>query len=325
MVGTTKPPPKRPRNGWFLNIVQIGDSGAAEINIQFKSSNGKIAPYSGSRSNSSVKFPWGSVVNCDYKVIREGQDAMGEFQFTNKRGEVAKLREYNLNSFDGGVNSFSKRVTSMVVDKRQYLLAKYLSLLPCSASFVHHQEEVYSEEGFSIDGSGMTENDLKKLGGCAEELKDFIRTAIESAKVVDVPEKSSDDISRFFLKRKADHGSSKTVKKSKAATVDEREIHELNDEDGLEKEYQKSFAGMAQIPLDNIKISEDLRSKLCKFRIFSIKESMRTKYDPSLSIPVVCPDGDHDVIDLKNVKDKKFSVVQKIHSIWGIYEAHKSQ
>ena len=42
-----------------------------------------------------------------------------------------------MNSFGGGVNSFSKRVT---VEKKQTLWALHFSLLPYSVGFVHHRE-----------------------------------------------------------------------------------------------------------------------------------------------------------------------------------------
>ena len=61
---------------------------------------------------------------------------------------------------------------------------------------------------------------------------------------------------------------SKPQKKSKSAEIDELEASELAD--GLEKEYQRSYVGMANISLDNISISKDLDVKVNQFRVYRI-------------------------------------------------------
>ena len=100
--------------------------------------------------------------------------------------------------FDGGVNPFAKFVTGMIVEKRQECLAEYLSLVPHAAEFVNHVEEIHTQEGFTSDGTGLTERDLAKHGGYLEELKDFRKAALESASVIAAPVSSSDDISKYF-------------------------------------------------------------------------------------------------------------------------------
>ena len=218
--------------------------------------------------------------------------------------------------FDSGVNPFAKFVTGMIVENRQECLAEYLSLVPHAAEFVNHVEEIHTQEGFTSDGTGFTERDLAKHGGYLEELRDFRKAALESASVIAAPVSSSDDISKFFNigKRKSEESNPK-AKKTKAILIDENETTELQDEEGLEREYQQSFVGMAYIPLDNINIADDLKMNLSKLRIFSIKESMKKKFDPSICIPVVCPEGDQTVLNLKDVDSQTFAVVQKIHSV----------
>ena len=63
---------------------------------------------------------------------------------------------------------------------------------------------------------------------------------------------------------------SKPQKKSKATEIDEMEASELADADGLEKEYQRSYVGMANISWDNISISKDLDVKVNQFRVYRI-------------------------------------------------------
>ena len=56
-------------------------------------------------------------MKCEYFVKKVGDEHLGEFKFTNKRRESAMFREDVLNNFnvEGGVNDFSKRITSLVV------------------------------------------------------------------------------------------------------------------------------------------------------------------------------------------------------------------
>ena len=83
-----------------------------------------------------------------------------------------------------------------------------------------------------------------------------VKFAHDSAEEVEATSASAQDISRFFgPKRKNVDSAAKPPKKSKAAVIDELEASELADSDGLEKEYQQSYVGMANIPLDNISIS----------------------------------------------------------------------
>ena len=129
----------------------------------------------------------------------------------------------------------------MMTNKQEALLAIYLSLLPHTVSFSHHREHVHSSEGFLIDSSGLTQGDIVKPGGSLEELAEFVKVAVESAKVVNRP----GDISRFFEsnKRKVkdnENNSDNVGKKSKSETVDGKEVLEIREEKGLEMEYQHS-------------------------------------------------------------------------------------
>ena len=53
-------------------------------------------------------------------------------------------------------------------------------------------------------------------------------------------------------------------KTSQAAVVNEKERGELEDKEGIEKEYQKSFVDLANLPLDKITISSELEAKINK-------------------------------------------------------------
>ena len=175
-----KSSPKRTRNAWWLCVQKI--EGVADLNLGYKNSQGKITPFSNSKQSAKVKIPWGSVAKCEYLLTRFDDGTVGEFKFTNKRGEVTRLKKAILNSFEGGVNLFSKRVTAMVVEKKEGLLALYLSLLPYTSGFLFGSDgEVHTEDGFRLDEDGIKEDDLVKNGGSLAEFQDFVKLAYESA------------------------------------------------------------------------------------------------------------------------------------------------
>lgn len=306
------PSPRRPRSAWFLFVTKVDDK--YELHVGYKNSKGGVSEYSCSKSNASVKIPFGCPVMCEYILTRDGDESFGEFQFTSSRREVMKLKLSHLNCFEGGSNAFSKKITSMVIDKNEALMAQFLTLLSHSQGYVLHREEIHTDDGeyledlIEVDGL-LNEEDVLK------DYHDFVKAACESAQVVT---RKTNDIRQFFgVKRKedADSREKKGPKKSKAATVDEREKAELQDETGIEKEYQQSFVGLANISLDNIIISPDLEESVSKLRVDMIVQSIEDKYDPSLSIPVVCPVEGETILDLQNVKGMMFAAVQKIHCV----------
>ena len=320
------PSPKRVRNAWFLKITRVG--GVAEMTVMYKNTKNRVYPFSKSKPNDPIKFPWGTPVQCDYLVAKVDEESQGEFKFYSKRKDVEPFKESSLNSFEGGVNLFSKRVTALIVEQKQKLLSKYLSLLPHSVGFVHHREGFHTDEGFLLDRGDeveSVEDEIIQNGGSMVDYLEFIKYALESAVDVAAASKDGQDITRFFEpKRKSSEPHSKATKKSKAAIIDDNEAEELTDADGLETEFKDNYVGMANVPLENLSISSDLDVKLTMFRVYRIISSMEKKYDPSLTIAVVCPMEGQTVTDLKNVANQRFVVIQKIHTVAAFKEMDKS-
>ena len=319
-VGLSASCRRPPRAAWFIYVTKTKD--VYDVHIGYKNSTGDVSEYCPT-PNASVKIPFGTPVKCEFIVTREAEESsLGEFQFTSKRREIKKFKLSQLNCFEGGDNAFSKKITKMVIDKNEEQLAKFLSLLPHSSGFSMHRAELHSDHGELLedliaDGScDSVEDDATILN----DYESFVSAAIENAR--EITRKSTDIRSYFGTKRKSDsdvnHG-----RKSKATIVLEREMTELQDNDGLEREYQQSFVGLTNIPLENINIAADLESKVNNNRVDLIIESMLVKYDPSLTIPVVCPEDGQAVLDLKNVKDQKFSAIQKIHTIAALKKLDK--
>ena len=213
--------------------------------------------------------------------------------------------------FIHGVTPFAKMISGLIAEGKEELLMKLLNILPCASEFSEHVEETHEENGIRFGDSDATVNSLKSSGGSINDLLDFIGAAKNSAQNVNQPSLKS------FFKKTTDN-SSKNPKKSRMESVDEREKRELAIEGGLEKEYVKSFVGLANIPLDNIEISPDLVETLIANKVLAIKDNMLKRYDPSISIPVVHPLGED--FDPQKIDEGKYGVVQKIHTVKAFQE-----
>ena len=95
----------------------------------------------------------------------------------------------------------------------------------------------------------------------------------------------------------------KIIKKD---NVEAAELRELEDKGGLESMYQVSMSGVAHIPLDNIHVSPMMEVNVNKDRVRFIANSIRKRYNPALSVLVVCPADNTKKMD---VKQDKFFVV----------------
>ena len=102
------------RSAWFLNISKC--EGSSEITINYKNTKGIVAPFSKSKSNANVKIAFGTPEKCDLVVSKDKDETYETLVFTSKRKETARFRVDTLNSFEGGVNYFSKKITSLVVE-----------------------------------------------------------------------------------------------------------------------------------------------------------------------------------------------------------------
>ena len=314
------PKAKRPRVSWFLRVIKILDT--YQFEIGYKNVRGEVSAYS--KTKSAPKIPFGPPVKCEY-FLRKSVDGetMGAFHFTNKRRESAVFYEPLMNCFnvEGGVNDFSKKMTSMIMEKKQKLLAFYLSLLSHTRDFVHHREELQDKNGFMIDDDGIQERDLQINGGCLAEFEDFVEIAKSSSLVVEnedggVSGSNGNPLSKYFqqISKKSKNSISPPKKKTKADLRNENEQREIEDTVGLEQKYIKSYHGLAKIPLESISVAPELKLQVNMIRVRSIAESMK-KYDPSLSVLVVCPENLNEEVNLTDVKAAKFHCIQKIHTL----------
>ena len=180
----------------------------------------------------------------------------------------------------------------------------------------------------------MNIKDLQDAGGSVEDYDQFVEFAKESAPV-DMAVSSGKALEELAdriqssRKRKAttnnkemqEEKNPKEKKLSKSDIIMKNEKQELEDESGLEKAYQSSFCGVAHISLDNISVCPQMELKINPFRVQYIKTSMKKRYNPSLSVLVVCPVDDSKKLD---VERDKFFVVQKVKCLVAFKELDKS-
>ena len=91
---------------------------------------------------------------------------------------------------------------------------------------------------------------------------------------------------------------------------------ELEDPEGLEQQFQNLYVNLVKIKLDNISLCKSIGVVPNNYRVNSIAQSIKCRYDPSQAILVVAPDSSSTGTDPDNpsLKSFKFVVVQKIHT-----------
>ena len=312
---------RRVKNRWFMRITKVLST--YQMDILYKSTKAHVGPFSSSPRTKSVKVPWGPPVSCEYQSRAANGANYNVFLFRNNNNETAGFDESLFDNLevdiDGGeVSPFAQRVTSMYVADKKCLLAIYLSLMQHNNEFVHHNAATHDVNGFVLDGSGITTEDLVAAGGSLSDLQEFTRIAKVSAKCVD-------DVSQAYLsmhnmsvdpKRQLEENlfSDSSAKKRKVESIDIKEADELKDPKGLECQWKKSYVGRASIPLDSIEIPRN-SFNINNERVRKISESMKVRYDPALTTIVVCPVDFNQGFDLQNIGNTKFSVVQKVHTL----------
>ena len=312
---------KRPKNAWYMRISKVID--VYQMDLGYKDTKNRSGPFS-SAAHGQVKVPWGPSTGCEYVIRRVEEGCVKEFKFRNKRRETVCFDEVLLNNIENGdgVTPFAQRVTAMNVGDRKRLLGNYLSLIQFAEGFIYHNPSLYDTDGFSLDQSGVSMQVVESNGGSLVELRGFIQTARESATVVNSVKEGHTDMVTKGEKRKVPVGVVKPAKMSKIATALHNQKQEIEDPEGLESQFSKSYLGAAWVPLDNISTAKDLM-KIYIFRVYKIMDSLKQRYDPSQAVLVVCPKEGEEV-NMEQVEDQEFIVVQKCHTLAAFKELDKT-
>ena len=309
--------PKRQRNLCFFYSVKV--FGTYQLLIGYKTSKDKVIPLSSSKDGASVKIPFGAPISCTYRTrITDSGDEVSEYRFRNARNQFASLKDSLLNNLDFSDSNFSRHVTRLVsTEKKIKLLALYVSMTNFFQDFVHHREGLHNSHGFLLEDEDKMRKEITEAGGSVQGLIEFVEMVKESALPVQSPTEAMDAIKQVYFKRRkrklstADGSIEKDIKRSWFERIELNEKKELEDEQGLEVRFQNSLNGVAHIPLDNISIPNQLNENIKlkgRERIEMIKASMLKRYNPSLTVMIVCP-----VIEGKaDTNVDKFFVIQKV-------------
>ena len=307
---------RRPKNAWFFYSSKLGES--YEIGIGYKNSKGEGAPYSSCSKSVHKKIPFGPPTKCEYVVRKDNSGEMvNEFQFKNNRRESAGCNEILLNNFETSKdNLLNVKITTLYIEGKKKLLANYVSATQSSKDFFFHSE-LYDNDGLSLednvryDGSNVKLEEIISNGGSLEELREFIKLCRDCAVFGESRDLVNEEVFKKFrkLNKRIINDPTKVVKLSKRARTDANEKAELEDPEGLEKKYQSLYVNLVKIKLENISLSKSLGIVPNNFRVNSIAQNIKYRYDPSQAILVVAPDASSE-----GAKPYKFVVVQKIHT-----------
>ena len=328
MVGV----PKRQKNFFFFHVSNV--LGTYNLSVGYRTTKFVIQPLSASKQGVAVKIPFGPVSECKIVERKESieDEPKQEFKFVNAKNQTKLMKNVPLNNLEFSLSDFSRKVTQMCVENKKTLLAVYLSAINNSDGFILHKEDKHDSDGFLLTGGAgvSAEDTISKQGGTLDEYREFVRLAKESALMVDSTEKSLEEMTSNSRncqgKRASSSAPEKPPKLSKTEQLKKNEQDEVEDKDGIEEEYKKSILGVAHIPLDCISVSKDMDFKTNPFRVQFIVSSMRKRYDPALSVLVVCPVEQEVAGSVSSVEvvNRKYFVVQKVNCFKAFQELDKT-
>ena len=198
-----------------------------------------------------------------------------EFKMINEKSEKAFFNLELLNNLRVEFTTFAQKITEMCAKKQFRLLSLYLTATQHSLDFTHHRELFHSSDGFALTGEGVQLRDIEDLGGSLQDLQKFWKEVLESY--------NADPDTPKSTKRRSNVESedSSAEKVSRKCRLERKEQEEINDPEGLEAKYKKSYIGFVKIPLNNVKIHEELLDLIMEKKVMELKEEFKKRYDPA--------------------------------------------
>ena len=287
---TTSSTASRVRTAWFLVVTSVEED-VHEVHLAWKYADNSVGFYSNSSKNSRTRPPWGKVVGCRFKSIRDDQgQAWDHLVFSNGVEKKAfKLTEFNPTLW--GINVITSKILEMRSAGKNELLALYLSLLPQAHSFSQFKDGVHDQMGFKVDKSGIVIQDLESRQGSLDDWKDFVSKARQSCINVGSLKQVMEKVEGGTRKRKRCDLSEPdpVIKRSKAEKVEEAKETEMKDENGIEKSYVQNYIGRAEVPLDHLVYSKKVKLPINSFKVEGLSRSIAQRPDPALLSLTVCP------------------------------------
>ena len=287
---TTSSSATRVRTAWFLVVTSV-EKDVHEVHLGWKYSDNSVGFYSNSSKGSRTRPPWGKVIDCRFKCIREtlGQ-AWDHLIFHNGVEKKAfKLTEFNPTLW--GINMLTSKILEMRAAGKNELLALYLSLLPQTHSFSQFRDGVHDHMGFKVDKSGIVIQDLESRQGSLDDFEDFVSKARQSCINVGSLKQVMEKVEGGTRKRKRCDLPEPVpvIKRSKAEKVEEAKQTEMKDKNGIEKSYVQNYIGRAEVPLDQLVSSKKVKLPINSFKVEGLSRSIAQRPDPALLSLTVCP------------------------------------
>ena len=301
----------RVRTAWFPVILKV-ESDACELHLCWKYSDGSIGLYSSSSKTSKSRPAWDFIKECTLKRDKNSKGEEHDYLiFKNRGNEKKAFRIDELNPVLWTLNEFTSQVIKMRTTNEDKQLALYLSLMVKSSTFCCHEEFTHDEDGFRLDGAGLSIRDLEEVSGSLQSYREFVEKGINCCLDVSKRKDVLEKLEGGKPKVGADDMGPK-VKRSKVEKVMDSRDEELNSINGIEKNYINQYLGRADVPLNNLAISKKVSMPINPYKVQGLARAMRERFDPSqISLTVVPLDPGE--LTAENMASKNFQVIHGRH------------
>ena len=303
----------RCRTAWFPVVLRV-EGGVLEVHVCWKYVDGSVGLFSNKAKTCKSRPPWDYIKECKFRTLRNDAGEEHDYFILHNRGlEKKAFRLDELNPILWTMNDFTSKMIELRTTGRKKLLALYLSLVLKSSDFSGHVEGTHDQDGFQVDGSGLTQQDLKDEAGSLKEYRDFVRKAKDCCLDVhqrrDALEKVEGGKS---VKAGGDDFGPTKVKRSKAEQVEDEKEKELMGDEGVEKNFSNQYVGRAEVPLDNLTISTKVSMPIIQWKVHGLVKAMSQRYDPSLMSLTVIP-VENTELNSDNLANCRYEVIHGRH------------
>ena len=248
------PKSKNSRSQWKPLVVKEG--GTYDILIKIKHANGDTGLFCNSGPTAKVRDIWEAAVEFQVTKVESGE----LLDYVNVRNIVGLKHDFRadlMNLFIDSTAQFDRFCTKFVVEKKLDLLCLYFSVLTCSKDFTKYVEEENSEDGFRKDGEGLQEKDILAAGVLLSEFLEF-----SSLARIDCKQCGNMEGTPKSRKNKRITELFKTTcppkKMTKLEHVESEFKKECESKDGLEQKLVSNYVGWRKIPLELLKVCENV-------------------------------------------------------------------
>lgn len=291
----------KPRTAWCPLVVQTKDG--FEIHVLWKDWRNGVKLY----KDKDTKSEFGRLVNAE--VVTETnmkEETNLYYKMTNEYGSSVLFKKVMMSPAILGSNAFSKMMISIrCKDQGDIKIAAFLSRLSRSKDFSHHDGNAFTDDGLKLESPGLDDNQ--------EEFASFMNTAREHALHVSADLRDVEEVIAAKTNRKRNsEGRKKTKKLSKQERIEKYFNIELKDPKGVEREHIKQFRGRADININSLEISNQVKIPVDHEKVQLLARSMMERFDPAELTLTAVP------ADLNNFNEQKleencFEVVHGRH------------